>query len=62
MIKSAYIAIDPEIRHVAGACRVDSNDNDGIAEFIKQGLVLDRVTLDQARDMCFKKLPDDWKV
>lgn len=62
MIKEAYIAIDPATREVVGAAKVIPGDSYGVAEFIKQGLLLDRVTMDQAREFFSDGLPENWEI
>ncbi len=62
MIKEAYIAIDPKTRQVVGACRAGVQDSPGVAEFIKQGLIIDRVTVAKAKDLFLSQLPDEWEL
>lgn len=62
MQKDAYIAINPETRIVENAVIAESTESGDVDRFIKDGLIVERVTRKQARELMNKKIPDDWVI
>jgi hypothetical protein len=62
MVRGAYIAIDPKTREVIGAAKVIAGDSNGLSEFIRQGLIIDRVTMEEAKKFFSVGLPENWKI
>lgn len=60
MVKRAYIAVNVHTREVVGVSAVSASSQKGLAQFLKEGFVIDRVTVEEARTFFMYGLPKDW--
>ena len=62
MKRAAYIAIDPKTMAVVMACTTDKSQAESIAEMIANGMLIDRVSIEEARSMLFEGLPKNYDI
>lgn len=62
MKKEAYIAINPKTRDVVMACGIGPEHADAVADAVRNGDVLERITLDEARNLFMEKAPEHIEI